>query len=59
MNEENEVLTLPYNFLEVGGDILMPGDRVRIRVSYEVEEKDTAGGNPNAIYSESTNTIKN
>lgn len=58
VNEENEVLTLPYNFLEVGGDILMPGDRVRIRVSYEVEQKDTAGGNPNAIYSESTNTIK-
>src|SRR5690606_33856086 len=32
MNEENEVLTLPYNLLECGGDILMPGDRVRIRV---------------------------
>ncbi|TYQ16054.1 UNVERIFIED_CONTAM: hypothetical protein Cloal_2556 [Acetivibrio alkalicellulosi] len=37
MNEENEVLTLPYNLLECGGDILMPGDRVRIRVSYETE----------------------
>ncbi len=58
VNEENEVLTLPYNFLEVGGDILMPGDRVRIRVSYEVEEKSPAGSNPNAIYSESTNSIK-
>lgn len=23
VNEENEVLTLPYNFLEVGGDILI------------------------------------
>lgn len=58
VNEENEVLTLPYNFLEVGGDILMPGDRVRIRVSYEVEEKSAVGSNPNAIYSESTNSIK-
>ncbi|WP_339289880.1 hypothetical protein [Paenibacillus sp. FSL E2-0201] len=58
VNEENEVLTLPYNFLEVGGDILMPGDRVRIRVSYEVDEKSAVGSNPNTIYSESTNTIK-
>lgn len=58
VSEENEVLTLPYNFLEVGGDILMPGDRVRIRVSYEVEEKSPVGTNPNAIYSESTNSIK-
>lgn len=58
VNEKNEVLTLPYNFLEVGGDILMPGDRVRIRVSYEVEEKSAVGSNPNAIYSESTNSIK-
>lgn len=57
VNEKNEVLTLPYNFLEVGGDILMPGDRVRIRVSYEVEEKSPAS-NPNAIYSESSNMIK-
>lgn len=58
VDEANEVLTLPYNYLEVGGDILMPGDRVRIRVSYEVEEKDTTGTNPNAVYSVSTNTIK-
>lgn len=53
MNEENEVLTLPYNLLECGGDILMPGDRVRIRVSYEVEttkqEPAGTGSNPNQV----------
>lgn len=46
LGEEQEVLTLPYNFLEAGGDILMPGDTVRIRVSYEKEEG-SAPGNPN------------
>jgi hypothetical protein len=35
LDAESEVLTLQYNFLECGGDILMPGDRVRIRISYE------------------------
>lgn len=57
VDEENEVLTLPYNFLEVGGDILMPGDRVRIRVSFDVEDTGAAGGNPNAIYSQSASSI--
>lgn len=47
LNEGDEVLTLPYNFLEAGGDILMPGDRVRIRVSYEQDSGDPYG-NPNA-----------
>ncbi|AZK48641.1 flagellar biosynthesis protein FlgA [Paenibacillus lentus] len=49
LGEEHEVLTLPYNFLEAGGDILMPGDRVRIRVSYEQEVSD-GSGNPNVSY---------
>lgn len=48
VGEESEVLTLPYNFLEAGGDILMPGDRVRIRVSYTDESGGGAAGNPNA-----------
>ncbi|UQZ35405.1 flagellar biosynthesis protein FlgA [Paenibacillus sp. PK3_47] len=58
VEEKNEVLTLPYNFLEVGGDILMPGDRVRIRVTYEVDQAVTNGGNPNAVYSQSPNKVK-
>ncbi|GGH10964.1 flagellar biosynthesis protein FlgA [Paenibacillus segetis] len=57
VDEANEVLTLPYNYLEVGGDILMPGDRVRIRVSYE-EEEDTSSANPNGGYSSSKTKSK-
>jgi len=33
-----EILTIPFNYLESGGDILTPGDRVRIRIKYEIEE---------------------
>ncbi|MBH5320050.1 hypothetical protein I6N90_19800 [Paenibacillus sp. GSMTC-2017] len=54
--DENEVLTLPYNFLEVGGDILAPGDNVRIRVSYDKEVSNSAAGNPNS--SGSTTTVR-
>lgn len=59
LDEKQEVLTLPYNFLEAGGDILMPGDRVRIRVSYNVEEAAAsgAGGNPNAVFSSSQSSV--
>ncbi|AZS14029.1 flagellar biosynthesis protein FlgA [Paenibacillus lutimineralis] len=57
MEDQHEVLTLPYNFLEAGGDILMPGDRVRIRVSYEQEEGSSAG-NPNAGYSSGGSKMK-
>ncbi|GAA0136991.1 hypothetical protein YSY43_38320 [Paenibacillus sp. YSY-4.3] len=53
LGEEHEVLTLPYNFLEAGGDILMPGDKVRIRVSFEQEVPDNSG-NPNAFVSTRT-----
>ncbi|GGG05781.1 hypothetical protein GCM10010912_58050 [Paenibacillus albidus] len=55
LDEKQEVVTLPYNFLEAGGDILMPGDRVRIRVSYETEETPPqgAGANPNAVFAQS------
>ncbi len=38
---QNEILTLPYNYMECGGDILMPGDRVRVRV---LEEKEVPQG---------------
>jgi hypothetical protein len=41
LDEKNEVLTLPYNYLNCGGDILTPGDVVRIRVAYT----DTVTGN--------------
>lgn len=54
LDEKQEVLTLPYNYLEAGGDILMPGDRVRIRVTYEGTEEiagSAQNGNPNGGYS--------
>lgn len=38
LDKESEVLTIPYSFLECGGDILTPGDTVRIRVAYDDTE---------------------
>ncbi|MCL1975594.1 MAG: hypothetical protein FWG61_05470 [Firmicutes bacterium] len=35
---DKEILSIPFNYLESGGDILTPGDMVRIRVKYEAEE---------------------
>lgn len=37
LDENNEVLTLPYDYLQCAGDIVTPGDTVRIRVAYNVE----------------------
>ena len=34
MSYDEELLTIPYNYLESGGDILTPGDRIRVRVIY-------------------------
>lgn len=42
LEEDQEVLTIPYNYLELGGDVLLPGDFVRIRVSYEIEQGNAA-----------------
>lgn len=49
IGKDQEVVTIPYNYLECGGDVLLPGDSVRIRVSYEVDSNNPAdaGGNPN------------
>ena len=49
MGDEEEVLTIPYNYLESGGDILTPGDMIRVRVMYE-EDVPARGGNPNDEY---------
>ncbi|MCI3920615.1 hypothetical protein MO973_10260 [Paenibacillus sp. TRM 82003] len=63
LDPEHEVLTIPYNYLEAGGDVLLPGDKIRIRVSYETEEAVPASGgsydNPNAVVAQSRGrTIK-
>ncbi len=53
LNKEHEVLTIPYNYLECGGDVLLPGDAVRIRVSYEIDDEtpisSITSDNPNAM----------
>jgi predicted nucleic acid-binding protein len=36
--EGTEVLTVPYAYMEAGGNILLPGDRIRIRLVYEEDE---------------------
>lgn len=35
LDKSGEVLTIPYSYLECGGDILTPGDVVKIRVAYD------------------------
>ncbi len=46
-----EVLTVPYNYLECGGDILSPGDKIRVRATYESSDMQ----NDNLINSSSSN----
>ncbi|HOQ38123.1 MAG TPA: flagellar biosynthesis protein FlgA [Acetivibrio sp.] len=46
LDEKNEVLTLPYNYLNCGGDILTPGDVVRIRVAYTETVYENTGDYP-------------
>lgn len=61
LGEDEEVVTIPYNYLKCGGDILMPGDRVRIRATYEMTENEGANwyeNNPNAIQFETKNATK-
>ena len=43
LGEDEEVVTIPYDYLRCGGDILMPGDRIRIRATYEVTGGSTGG----------------
>ena len=37
LSEGYEVITIPYNYMEAGGDILLPGDTIRVRAAYEVD----------------------
>jgi hypothetical protein len=37
LSEDEEVVTIPYRHSEAGGDLLLPGDLIRIRVTYEAE----------------------
>lgn len=52
LDEDQEVLTMPYNYLECGGDILVPGDRIRIRATYQLDapmSSDVYYNDPNFI----------
>lgn len=55
LGKDEEAVTIQYNYLKCGGDILMPGDRVRIRATYEVE--DTVGGDT-GLYGPNENMIE-
>ncbi len=35
MEDTHEAITIPYDYIECGGDILTPGDRIRVRAVYE------------------------
>ena len=37
LEEGYELTTIPYNYMEAGGNKLLPGDLIRMRVSYEVD----------------------
>lgn len=38
LSEETEILTVPYDYDKCGGDVLMPGDYVRVRVTKETDK---------------------
>lgn len=41
MEDGKEAVTIPYDYIECGGDILTPGDRIRVRAVYESDEDET------------------
>ena len=54
--DDYEVVTIPYNYMEAGGEILLPGDQIRIRIIYEDDAESTDDyydTNPNYGYSNS------
>ncbi len=57
LDDTYEVLTLPYNYLDCGGDILVPGDRIRIRATYETEEAGEEVIDDYSLYSDDPNQI--
>ena len=42
VDPNNEVITIPYNYLSAGGDILTPGDKIRVRITYESTQPDAS-----------------
>ena len=55
----SEVLTIPYDYIECGGDILTPGDYIKVRASYEDKvPMANAGQNPYDTSSSYTTEVK-
>ena len=57
LGDDEEALSIKYDYLESGGDILMPGDSVRIRMTYDVDAPG-ADDNPNDIFGAGKSKIK-
>lgn len=60
LGKDEEVVTIPYNYLKCGGDILMPGDRIRIRATYTVDNATGSGafGGNGINYSSNNKNIR-
>ncbi|GHU50729.1 hypothetical protein AGMMS49975_02350 [Clostridia bacterium] len=58
LGEGEEVVTIPYKYSEAGGDVLLPGDSVRIRVTYESNDSAPEDGNPNDYPSSGKKPLK-
>ncbi|MCX7711682.1 MAG: flagellar biosynthesis protein FlgA [Clostridia bacterium] len=48
LEKSGEVLTIPYNYLECAGDILTPGDNVKIRVAYDETTTESRDADPSS-----------
>jgi len=57
LSDDEEALSIKYDYLESGGDILMPGDRIRIRMTYDVDAP-SANDNPEDFYGVGKSKIK-
>lgn len=57
LDKDHEVLTIKYNYMECGGDILRPGDLVRVRVTYNAK-KAADPSSPDMMFGNSRNEEK-
>lgn len=59
MGDDEEALSIKYDYLESGGDILTPGDRIRVRITYDVDAPANNGeGDPEDFYGVGKSKVK-
>lgn len=58
LSKESEALTIPYDYDKCGGDVLVPGDYVRVRVTYEDAKLSTEQEIGHEQYANATSTGK-